>query len=104
MPVLVLTCQKGRPPVGFESKLASFYGSIIPAIWSFQLALRSRGLGSTFTTAHLRHEREVAEVVGIPFDDVAQIALIPVAHLRGDPASSSPRSAAEVTHWNRWGA
>src|SRR5439155_18360271 len=32
---------------------ASQWGSILPAVWSFMLALRSRGLGSAWTTIHL---------------------------------------------------
>ena len=59
VPVHVLACVKGRPPAG-DQNLAGFYGSIMPAVWSFALALRSRGLGSVWTTLHLAYEREVA--------------------------------------------
>ena len=59
--------------------VASVYGSILPAVWSFQLALRSRGLGSAWTTLHLMWESEVAEILGIP-EHVMQVALLPVAY------------------------
>ena len=62
---------------------ASRWGSIILAAWSFMLAARARGLGSVWTTFHLRHEREAAELLGIPFDEVMQAALIPVAYSIG---------------------
>ena len=93
VPVHVIPCVVGRPPDRFVPVLgASIYGSILPAVWSFQLALRSRGLGSTFTTLHLLYEAEVAELLGIP-EDVLQVALLPVAYtVRSDfkPAARPP--------------
>ncbi len=77
VPALVLVCSLGRPPESVP-RLASFYGSIYPAVWNFMLALRARGLGSCLTTAHLAYEREVAELLHIPFDEVAQVAMVPV--------------------------
>jgi nitroreductase len=77
-------------------------GSIAQAAWSFQLALRARGLGSTWTTLHLRHAAEVADLLGIPAG-VTQVSLIPVAYTKGTdfkPAKRAPVS--EITHWNRW--
>ena len=101
VPVLVLACIKGRPPAG-ESQ-AGFYGSVIPAVWSFALALRSRGLGSSWTTLHLAFEREVAELLGIP-DDVTQVALLPVAYTAGLDFKPAQRQPIErFTFWNRYG-
>ena len=79
-------------------------GSIVQAGWSFQLALRARGLGSTWTTLHLRHAAEVAALLGIP-DGVTQVSLIPVAYTKGTdfkPARRPP--VTEITHWDRWGS
>ncbi|MET8776467.1 nitroreductase family protein [Nocardia sp. NPDC004654] len=106
VPALVLVCSLGRPPAtGSALHLASYYGSVYPAVWSFLLALHERGLGGTMTTAHLAYEREVADLLGIPFEEVAQVALVPVAHLRPGPSKAAPRRlpAAEVTAWERWG-
>ena len=67
------------------------------------LAARVRGLGSVWTTFHLRHEREAAEILGIPFDAVMQAALIPVAYSVGTdfkPAARSPLDT--MVHWDRW--
>ena len=82
---------------------AAAYGSIIPAAWSFQLALRSRGLGSCWTTLHLLREREVAEILGIPAT-VRQIALLPVAYTKGLDFKPADRPPVEtITHWDTWG-
>jgi len=101
VPVLVLPCVKGRPPR--QGSQAGFYGSILPAVWSFSLALRSRGLGSVWTTLHLAHEREVAELLGIP-ENVTQVALLPVAYTIGTDFKPAAREPIEgYTFWNHYG-
>jgi nitroreductase len=102
VPVHAIPCIEGRT---MEGSLfgASFYGSIFPAVWSFQLALRSRGLGSVLTTLHLAHEREAADLLGIDCEKVTQVGLLPVAWTRGTEFKPAARPAPEtVTHWNRW--
>ena len=82
---------------------ASAWASIIPAGWSFLLALRSRGLGSVWTTMHLAREREVGELLGIPAT-VTQAALFPVAYTIGNDFRPASRPPAEtITFWNTWG-
>ncbi len=103
VPVHVIPCIEGRADGVANGVAASTYGSILPAVWSFQLALRSRGLGSAWTTLHLFAEREVADLLGIP-STVTQVALIPVAHTIGDqfkPAARRP--VEEITYWDTWG-
>ncbi|MEQ7126174.1 nitroreductase family protein [Actinopolymorpha sp. B11F2] len=100
VPVLAIPCIRGR--VTDVRYAASFFGSIHPAIWSFQLALRSRGLGSVWTTFHLAHEQEAADLLGIPAD-VTQAAMLPVAYTLGTdfkPAKRQP--AEEITFWETW--
>ena len=112
VPVLVVPCLLGRadrlapegtPFAGWSNFTASgFYGSIWPGVWSFMLALRSRGLGSALTTLHLLNEQEVGELLGIP-DTVTQAGLIPVAYYKGDdfkPARRRP--VEEITYWESW--
>jgi len=102
VPVHVIPCIEGRFETGPVIAQASKYGQILPAAWSFMLALRARGLGSCWTTLHLGYEREAAEILGIP-DDITQAALIPVAYFTGKdfrPAKRIP--ARERTHWNSW--
>ena len=103
-PFLVIPCADGRPPADGGSAMQSgFWGSLFPAVWSFQLALRSRGLGTALTTLHLLREREVADLLGIPFDAVTQAALLPVAYTKGTDFKPAPRQPlADVVHWGRW--
>ena len=79
------------------------YASILPAVWNFQLALRSRGLGSVLTTAHQADQPAMAEILGIP-TEWHQTALIPVAYTTGGDFTRSRRKpVAEVVVWNRAG-
>lgn len=103
VPIHVIPCMQGRPREGTPvTALGGFYGSIYPAVWSFQLALRARGLGSCLTTLHLNHEKEAAEILGIP-DDVIQVALLPVAYTVGTDFKPAARPPVEnITHWDTW--
>lgn len=103
-PVLLIPCLEGRPdksPLGG----VSFWASLFPAVWSFCLALRSRGLGSCWTTLHLLGdgEQRVADILGIPNDRYSQGGLFPIAYTKGTdfrPAKRLP--ADQVTHWDAW--
>ncbi len=105
VPALVIPCVEGRVPDGAPSGMAAaVYGSIYPAMWSFQLALRSRGLGSTLTTIHLFFEKEVAELLDMP-EDVMQVALLPVAYTKGTDFKIAKRPPPdEITHFDTWGS
>ena len=104
VPALVVPCIEGRFETAGVAVQASLYGSILPAVWSFMLALRARGVGAAWTTDHLFYEEEAARILGIP-DTVTQVALLPVAYYLGAdfrPAKRLP--ARERTHWNAWSA
>jgi nitroreductase len=102
-PAHVIPCITGRPEGASTPDLAAFYGSIIQAGWSFQLAARARGLGSVWTTHHLDYEREAAEILGINFREVTQVALLPVAHTIGTDFRPAKRRPLEsVIHWQAW--
>lgn len=104
VPVLVVPCVMRTLGQGPAGSAAGLYASIIPAMWSFMLALRSRGLGSVLTTLHLEHEADAAELLGIP-DGVTQAGLIPVAYTIGDDFKPARREPVEtVTYWDAWGA
>lgn len=102
-PLHVIPCLEGRPPANVPpAMLAGLYGSIFPAVWSFQLALRSRGLGSVLTTLHLIFEAEAAKLLGIP-ENVMQVALLPVGYTKGTDFKRAARPpVSNITHWNRW--
>ncbi len=104
-PALVIPCVEGRIPDGAPNGMAAaVYGSIYPAMWSFQLALRSRGLGSTLTTISLFFEKDVAEVLNMP-EDIMQVALLPVAYTRGTDFKIAVRQPPEeITYFDQWGS
>jgi nitroreductase len=105
VPVLVIPCIHvgSRGPANLPGgNQAGLWGSILPATWNYMLAARARGLGTAWTTLHLRYEAEVAEILGLP-DDVAQAALVPTAFYTGDtfrPAARQPLD--DVLHLDGW--
>lgn len=105
-PYLVIAATTTEAPLGSlpSAGLAGLYGGILPAAWSFQLALRSRGLGSAWTTLHLVYEAEVRALLGIP-ENVVQTALFPVAYTIGEDFKPAKRTTPleAVTHWDSWG-
>jgi nitroreductase len=105
VPVHVIPCVIGRLPDGAPVGMgAAVFGSIYPAMWSFQLALRSRGLGSALTTLHLFREQEVAKLLGIP-ENVMQVALLPVGYTVGTDFKVASRPAPEtITSFDSWSA
>jgi nitroreductase len=103
-PWLLVPCLEGRvddaPQLG-----ASFWGSLLPAAWSYMLALRSRGLGSAYTTLHLLGdgEKQAAEVLGIPFEKYSQGGLFPIAYTKGTDFKPAKRLPVEqIAHWDSW--
>jgi nitroreductase len=104
VPVLVIPCLAVPVDLSSNRTAASAYGSIMPAVWSFLLALRSRGLGSVITTLHLYDEAAVGALLGIP-EDATQVCLLPVAYTLGRNFKPAQRNSVEhVTYWNEWGA
>ena len=103
-PLHVIPCLQGRPPENAPMvSVAAMMGSIFPAVWSFQLALRSRGLGSCLTSLHLIYEAEVATILDIP-SDVLQVALLPVAYTKGTEFKRAKRpEPSTIIHWDSWG-
>jgi nitroreductase len=103
VPAFVIPCVEGRFDAQPLVVQATAFGSILPAVWSFMLAARSRGLGTSWTTVHLAREAAVAEVLGIPHHEVTQVALIPVAHTVGsDFKPAKRRDLDAVVHWDHW--
>jgi nitroreductase len=103
VPVHVVPCVEGRTDGRPAAAQASRWASIVPATWSFMLAARARGLGTVWTTFHLASEREAAELLGIPYDEVMQAALIPVAYTQGTDFRPGRRRPLEtMVHWDRW--
>jgi nitroreductase len=103
VPVHVIPCVQGRTEGAGVALQASRWGSIFPALWSFMLAARTRGLGTALTTFHLMHEQEAAELLGIPYEQVMQAALVPVAYTVGTDFKPGRRAPlATMVHWDSW--
>lgn len=104
-PLMLIPCIEGqldRVPTFYA---ASAWGSLLPAVWSFMLALRERGMGSAWTTIHLMDggDAEAAELLGIPHNSVTQAGLFPIAHTLGTDFRLAQRLPLEtVTHWDTW--
>lgn len=102
VPVLVvpaLYAPGGELPAGNQ---AGFWGSILPAVWSYMLAARTLGLGTAYTSLHLVYEKEAAEVLGLP-PEIRQAALIPTAYYTGETFKPAKRQPLEtVLHRDRW--
>jgi nitroreductase len=103
VPAMVIPCHPGRFDGAPSVTAAAVCGSVLPATWSFMLAARERGLGTTWTTLHLHHERQAAQLLGIPYDRVTQLALITVGYTRGTEFKPAPRVPLDqVVHWDTW--
>ncbi|GAB2597910.1 nitroreductase family protein [Kribbella endophytica] len=103
VPAFVIPAVEGRTDHAPVSAQANTWGSILPAVWSFMLAARARGLGTVWTSAQGPLEREMAEALNVPYDEVMLAAFIPLAYTIGTefkPAKRVPRD--EVLHWDRW--
>jgi nitroreductase len=103
VPALLVPCIYGRFDGAPLVDQATWFGSVLPAVWSFMLAARSRGLGTSWTTIHLVYEEEAAAILRIPYETTTQVALIPLAHTIGDefrPARRLPLD--RVVHWDTW--
>jgi nitroreductase len=104
VPVMLIPCLEGRIDKAPEAS-AGFWGSLLPACWSYMLALRSRGLGSAWTTLHLLGdgERHTADLLGIPFEKYSQGGLFPIAYTKGTDFRPAKRLPAEqFAHWDTW--
>jgi nitroreductase len=105
IPVMVIPCIEGRVdrPGASNLDMAGLYGSILPAAWSFLLAARDRGLVGSWTTLHLKYEREVADLLGIPYERFTQAALLAIGFSTGGEFKAADRIALEsLVHWEQW--
>jgi nitroreductase len=106
VPAIVIACLVGGRVDGASAVYAaSFLGGALPAMWSFMLAARARGLGTCWTTMHLAREREVADLLAIPYETVQQVCLSPLAYTIGADFKPGRRPPAEdAIHWDGWQA
>lgn len=105
MPALLIPLMPGRVENTSVVEQAAMWGSMLPAVWSMMLALRERGLGTCWATVTTRREREIAEILGIPYDQYTQAGMFPIAYTLGTDFKRAYRKpVAEVLRWNGFGA
>ncbi len=105
VPAMLIPCGFGRADIDGQpaAAQAGWWGSLLPAAWSFMLAARARGLGTCWTTFHLYYEQDAADVLGIPYDKIVQAAIIPVAHTLGTDFKPGARVPLDdILHWDKW--
>jgi nitroreductase len=103
VPAIVIPAVEGRADHATVAEQAGTWGSILPAVWSFMLAARERGLGTVWTTAQAPLERELAGILGVPYRDIMLAAFLPLAFTIGTDFRPAKRiSRDHVLHWNKW--
>ena len=103
MPALLIPLMPGRVEGKSVVEQAAMWGSIVQAVWSFMLALRSRGLGSCWATVTSRREKEIAALLGIPYEEYTQVGMFPIAYTIGTDFKKAWRKpVAEVLSYNRF--
>ena len=101
-PALVIACNDGRRADGLPAHDGDIFGNVLPAMWSFMLAARARGLGTAWTTLHLMMEQAVADVLGIPFDRCSRRACRRWRSPWAPTSSRRPARADSIIHWDQW--
>jgi nitroreductase len=80
------------------------YASVYPAVQNFVLAARAQGIGTVLTTVYRIHEDEVRQICEVP-DRYQVVALLPLGRPRGRfGVAPRPRTAEQLTNWDRWGS
>jgi nitroreductase len=103
MPAMLIPLMSGRVEQKSPVEQAVMWGSIVQAVWSFFLAARERGIGSAWTTVALRREKEIAAILGIPFDKYTQVGLFPLAYTIGTDFKKAWRKpVSEVLSYNKF--
>lgn len=103
VPVIMIACSSAPPPrKPLGGSASGYYGSIIPFVWSFQLALRSRGMGSVMATAIVHKADELKTILDLP-DDCNPITMVPIGYTKGlDFKKGARRPIQEIFRWDRW--
>lgn len=103
VPVMVIPCIVGGVDGLAPWDRSTQWSSMMFATWSMMLAARARGIGSVYTCVHLEHEETAAAILGIPYPEVTQAGLIPLAYTVGDRFRRARREPLDdIVHWNRW--
>jgi nitroreductase len=102
IPCMVFVFAIGEPGDDVSGQIG-FYGSILPAAWSLMLAMRARGIGTTWTSLLASRTDDIARILNVP-EGVTQTVMLPAAYTLGAKLKVAERlKAADVTFSDRWG-
>ena len=105
VPVFLIPCFTGRIDGQPASVQAGAWGSLLPAVWSFMLAARVRGLGTAWTMLHMRHERAGRRFSASRYEQSSRRSADP-GRLHAGPPISNPRIGSRlveyIVHWDSW--
>lgn len=102
IPAMVLVYSTVTEPGPELARQIGYYGSILPAAWSLMLAMRARGLGSTWTSLLASRQEALRDLLGVP-DSAVKTVMFPVAYTKGATLKPAKRQdARSITFWNRW--
>jgi nitroreductase len=88
----------GRPQIS----VASFYGSVFPAVQNLLLACRAVGLGASLQTLPIWDVRSTRRILGLPWD-VRPVCIIPIGWARGRYGPTTRPAIGDVVHLDRYG-
>lgn len=106
LPVFVVACYRGRVKhraVGRpQISVASFYGSVFPAVQNLLLACRAVGLGASLQTLPIWDVRSTRRILGLPWD-VRPVCIVPIGWAKGRYGPTTRPPIGEVVHLDRYG-
>ena len=106
LPVFVIPCYRrnikhspvGRPQI----KVASFYGSVYPAVQNLLLGCRAVGLGASLQTLPIWYVPRARKILGLP-RTMTPVCIIPIGWAKGNYGPTTRRPIGEVVHLDRYG-
>lgn len=102
IPCMVFVFAIGEPGDDVSGQIG-FFGSILPAAWSLMLAMRARGIGTTWTSLLASRAEDIARILNVP-EGVTQTVMLPAAYTLGAKLKVADRlPAVDVTFFDSWG-
>ncbi len=106
LPVFVIPCYrrglKHRPVGRPQIAVASFYGSVYPAVQNLLLGCRAVGLGASLQTLPIWNIAKARRILGLP-RSMTPVCIIPIGWAKGKYGPTTRRPIGEVVHLDRYG-
>lgn len=106
IPVFVIPCYrrnlKHRPVGRPQISVASFYGSVYPAVQNLLLECRAVGLGASIQTLPIWYIPAARKILGLP-RSMNPVCIIPIGWAKGKYGPTTRRPIGEVVHVDTYG-